>query len=292
MTFVGVDREVTVGPMPPWEACRDCSGGPAPGAVAMVAYWLESYEGIARSLGIYNCRPVRGSSSLSVHACGRAADLGVPVTAEGHEAAYEFLRRLSPHLMRLGVPYFIFNRRQWSARRDPAGELYAGVHPHADHIHLELTAEAGRRLTLATLRAVVGDFRVIDPPIEPKPPVPPVPPKPPVPPVPPKPPVPPVPPRPQGVLAVLPTLNFATVGSAPRTWLGRPGAPNHQVRALQGLLAALGLYRGKLDGLGGPATRTAVGSLQRTFRTGRPGATATLDFIVGDRTWRAALRVL
>jgi hypothetical protein len=154
--FDGVDTRVQVGPMPAWERCPGCASGPAPGAAALMAYWLEHSRPVGSSLGIFNCRPIRGSSALSVHACGRAADLGVPVNAAGHRAAYEFLRRLAPHLTRLGVCYFIFNRTQWSSTRARSGERYAGVHPHYDHIHMELTARAGRELNLATLRAVAG----------------------------------------------------------------------------------------------------------------------------------------
>ncbi|MFN2346093.1 MAG: hypothetical protein ABR616_10305 [Dermatophilaceae bacterium] len=153
--FAGVDRTVTFDGFAPWQRCTACSGGPAPGARALMAYWLETVPGVCRSLGIYNCRPVRGSTSLSMHSCGRAVDLGVPVSAAGHDAAYEFLRLISGDARRLGIQYLVFNRTQWSARRMPAGEPYRGVHPHYDHIHAELNVAAARKLTLATLRATL-----------------------------------------------------------------------------------------------------------------------------------------
>jgi len=229
----------------------------------MMAYWLEEFEPLARSLGIYACREVRGASSLSMHACGRATDLAVPVDAAGHAVAYEFLRRVANHPSRLGVQYVIFNRTHWSAVRDPAGEPYRGVHPHYDHIHLELTPAAASKLTLATIREVLGSSVTV--------------------------PVPP--PSPEGVLDVLPVLNFSRVTRSSSTWVGSRAKPNNNVRALQGLLAALGAYSGNLDGIGGPLTKAAVGTVQARFATGRPSSPSVPDYVVGDKTWRAALRV-
>lgn len=150
-------------PMPAWQSASRCVGGPRPGARALMAHWLESYDGIARSLGIYACRSVRGSSSRSVHAEGRACDLGTPVSREGHRVMYAYLALLLPQAGRLGIPYVIFDRHQWSARRPSAGAYYGGSHPHRDHAHVELTRNAGEKLTLATIRSAVGDFRGTDP---------------------------------------------------------------------------------------------------------------------------------
>jgi hypothetical protein len=154
--FDGVDVRARFDRMPGWEACRSCSGGPTPGSSALMAWWLETYPGVGRSMGIYNCRNVAGSAARSVHSCGRASDHGVPVTAAGHAVGYDFLRRLGPNAVRLGVQLVIFNRTIWSATRIPQGERYNGVHPHYDHLHVELTGDASRRLTLATCRAVLG----------------------------------------------------------------------------------------------------------------------------------------
>jgi len=150
MSAVRFDR------MPAWQGANVCTDGPTPGARALLAYWLEAYRPPGSSLGIYNCRTVRGGSTTSLHGEGRAVDLGVPVTAAGHEAMRRFLRTLAPHAYRLGIQLVIFDRTIWSARRRPTGEPYTGVHPHRDHAHVELTWNAARGLTLATLRAVLG----------------------------------------------------------------------------------------------------------------------------------------
>ena len=141
--------------MAPWQRCGDCSGGPTPGARALLAAWLE-FDPVAFSMGIYNCRPVRGSSSLSMHSCGRAVDLGVPVTASGHAVMRRFLSAIGPHARDLGVQFVIFDRRQWSSTRPAGGSYYGGVHPHRDHAHVELNRAASAGLNLATIRATIN----------------------------------------------------------------------------------------------------------------------------------------
>lgn len=144
------------GRMAPWRGATRCTGGPTDGAEALLAYWLEAYRPPGSSMGIYNCRTVRGGSTTSLHGEGRAVDLGVPVTAAGHAAMWRFLQTLAPHAYRLGIQLVIFDRTIWSARRSPQGDRYSGVHPHRDHAHVELTWNAARTLNLATLRAVLG----------------------------------------------------------------------------------------------------------------------------------------
>ena len=146
---------VTIPQMAPWQRCGDCSGGPTPGARALLAAWLE-FDPVAFSMGIYNCRRVRGSSSLSMHSCGRAVDLGVPVTAAGHAVMRRFLSAIGPHARDLGVQFVIFDRRQWSSNRPAGGSYYGGVHPHRDHAHVELNRAASSGLTLATIRSRIG----------------------------------------------------------------------------------------------------------------------------------------
>lgn len=140
-----------------WTGCSACSGSATAGARALMAYWLEVSAPTGTNLGIYACRPIAGSSALSIHACGRAVDLGVPVVPGGHPAAWALLRRVadSGRARALGFQGFIWARTAWYAT-EPAGRPYQGVHPHWDHIHAELTPAAGASLTLATLRAVLG----------------------------------------------------------------------------------------------------------------------------------------
>jgi hypothetical protein len=139
-----------------WERCSSCTGGPQPGATAMMSYFLECTP-TAINMGIYNCRNIDGSSNRSLHSCGRACDLGCRTTPEAHRSMYEFLARIAPNAKRLGIQLVIFDRRFWSTRTKPEGAKYEGRHPHRDHIHLELNERAAKQLTLATLRSVLGE---------------------------------------------------------------------------------------------------------------------------------------
>lgn len=133
-----------------------CTGSPD-GAKALAAYLLDRFEW-AFSLGICNCRPVRGGSTYSHHAACRAFDLGVPLLPGGKpntELGDAVVRLLLPHCKRLGIDHIIWNRQIWSAS-SPNGRYYGGVHPHYDHIHIGLNANAGAKLNYATLVAVLG----------------------------------------------------------------------------------------------------------------------------------------
>jgi len=247
-----------------WEGCTDCGPGPAPGARALLAYWLEQTPDVARSLGIFNCRPVRGGSSLSIHSCGRAVDLGVPVSVAGHRIAMGWLERLAPHAQSLGVQLIIFSRTSGSAR-NPWPTRYGGVHPHEDHVHIELNPRAAAELTLSTLRAVVGDVRDDQTPSVPSPT--------------------PTPSAPLGASQL--------VGSLPTVDLSSGVVRGDDVKVAQSLLAArrYGIADtfddGTPDGIGGPNTHRRLEAFQRAKGTGDSRGRA--DAIIGARTWAALL---
>ncbi len=139
----------------PWEGALRCTGGPEPGARALLAWLLERYP-TGRSLGIYNCRDVRGGSARSLHSEGRAVDYGMPmVNGRGSPTGHEIVRRLGAHGARLGLQALIYDRVIWSAR-SPNGRPYTGQAPHYDHLHIELTRQAASSMTLSTFRAVLG----------------------------------------------------------------------------------------------------------------------------------------
>lgn len=140
----------------PWQGATRCTEGPRPGARHLLAYLLELHRPPGYSLGIYNCRTVVGGSSTSTHGEGRAVDFGLPVVnGRGHAIGYTIVEALGAHGAALGVQACVFDRRVWSAA-SPEGRRYDGLHPHYDHVHIELTRTAGERLTLTTLRHVLG----------------------------------------------------------------------------------------------------------------------------------------
>ena len=132
-----------------------CSGAAQPGARALLDYCLARWPTL-RSGGIYNCRPVRGRTTMSMHGEGRAIDLMVPSASApvGSEVA-DWLVTNAPLL---GVQEVIWDRRIWVASRHAQGwQPYGGVSPHTDHVHLGLMWRAARgpqALTLAYLRTL------------------------------------------------------------------------------------------------------------------------------------------
>src|SRR3712207_3869750 len=102
-----------------YEPARKCTSGPAPGAKALMAWFIGAYSGQGgRNLGIYNCRSVVGGSTLSLHGEGRAADLGVPVGAGWATVLADKLRLNSAEL---GIQCVIYNRKIWSGSYPDAG---------------------------------------------------------------------------------------------------------------------------------------------------------------------------
>lgn len=139
------------------EGAKECTGGPSAGAAALLA-WLQCNSAPpGRSLGIYNCRSVRGSSTKSLHGEGRALDWGLPLAPDGTGTDHgrELVDLLGAHAHLLGLQCVIYDRRIWS-RRSPEGREYGGASPHYDHLHIELSRAAARDLTLATVVDVLG----------------------------------------------------------------------------------------------------------------------------------------
>jgi hypothetical protein len=129
--------------------------GPQPGAKALMTWALARYPA-GTNLGIYNVRTQRGNKLLSMHAEGRAIDVGFPVERpNGHPDGWRLAHELVEHHEALGVQAVIFARRIWSNQR-PTWRPYSGTADHFDHVHAELTREAGQLLTPAIIRAAVA----------------------------------------------------------------------------------------------------------------------------------------
>ncbi len=136
-----------------------CSGKAQAGTknlqVAINALWDYSL-----SFGIYNCRLSTAGGSLSVHAEGRAVDIGYPVLPGGiaNPLGYLLLERLKRYAWELGIQYIIWDRKSYS-RAFPNGKVYTGPNPHIDHLHIEQTWGAAKLspLTLATAYDLLGE---------------------------------------------------------------------------------------------------------------------------------------
>lgn len=117
---------------------------------------LAAYPGVARSGGIYNCRPVRGSSAVSIHSEGRALDVMMPVVGgRAHASGHELLGRLAAGADGLGLQAVIWDRRIYS-RRSPSGRAYNGSNPHVDHLHVEMVRASADSLSPSSVRSLLG----------------------------------------------------------------------------------------------------------------------------------------
>jgi hypothetical protein len=122
-----------------------------PGAKALMAWCLENYPP-GSNLGCYNPRNVRGGVALSLHAEGRAIDVGFPVSRpDGHHMGQLLAAHMAKHHADLGVQCVIFARRIWS-NTHPTWRPYTGAADHFDHVHIELTREAAAGLTTDIIR--------------------------------------------------------------------------------------------------------------------------------------------
>jgi len=129
--------------------------GPQPGAVNLYRFILaDDRWPAATGLGIYNNRLVRNGRSLSVHAEGRALDIGFPVERpDGHPEGNELADLLIEKHLELGVQQVIWARRIWSNyRADEGWRKFSGTSGyHYNHIHLELHRNAAQYLTTSMI---------------------------------------------------------------------------------------------------------------------------------------------
>jgi hypothetical protein len=237
-----------------WERATECVGSPRPGALALLAYLRSEYPS-GRSMGIYNCREVRGSTTVSIHSEGRALDWGMPmVNGKGSPEGHEIVKLLASHGSRLGIQAIIYDRRIWSAA-SPNGRNYNGIAPHYDHLHIELTRNAGQKLNLSTLYSVLGTNK--EPEVQPAP-----------------------TPSPSPAPAPTPSVPSFTPSVVCRRQVLRLSSRGACVSSLQRRLNVLGFKSGAPDGVFGNVTDGAV----RRFQADRG---LKVDGIVGPQTWGA-----
>lgn len=213
-----------------YQGASKCTGGPTSGAKALMSWFLGAYASRGgANLGIYVCKEIAGSHTVSLHGEGRATDLGTKPYAKpawGKALA----NTLVAHSAELGIQCVIFDGQIWSGTRPNAGwRTYGGRDKHRGHLHVELTWHAARTLTVARVQQVLGGTT-------------------------------PAPaPKPTDwtkvMLMALPTLSEG---------VGLKGTPSEDVQTVQVLLTARG-YSATADGRFGPVTETRV----RSFQTAR-----------------------
>lgn len=140
-------RNVQAGP---WVGTDGCGGSLLEGS-RVLREWITAYWPQVKSVGGYSCRRIAGTNTMSVHGTGRALDIMLPIdSTQPYEASADnelgdpLANWLLEHADELGIQLIIWDRKIWSSGRSPGERLYnyGGVHPHHDHIHMELNPEA------------------------------------------------------------------------------------------------------------------------------------------------------
>lgn len=136
-----------------WLGTQSCSAtGLRPGTVELKEYIAEYFPQVSHQGG-FNCRHINGNSNVtSVHATGRALDIHIPLTADGsadNDLGDPLAHWLIENSERIGIQIVIWDRTSWGPHRDVGAKerAYTGAHPHHDHLHVELSVDAGEQGT-------------------------------------------------------------------------------------------------------------------------------------------------
>ncbi len=118
-----------------------------------------------KNLGIYVCRNIKGTSTKSAHAEGRALDIGINANkAEEKVVGDALFHALIRAAHKSGIRNIIWNRQIWSEKGGPrpwTGTYKNGApkNPHTDHIHVEWTRDGSQRERLNFLELEIAILR-------------------------------------------------------------------------------------------------------------------------------------
>lgn len=140
-------------------AFEPCAAGPQPGTANLQMTIMERFP-LAMDYGIFNCRPVRGGSTLSKHGKGRAGDSGFPLLPGGvaNPQGYALVAVLRDTAWETGLETIIWDGQLWSSRW-PNGRPYVpppGGSYHRDHVHWEQITSYAKNLTLDQAEIIIG----------------------------------------------------------------------------------------------------------------------------------------
>jgi hypothetical protein len=97
--------------------------------------------------GIYNQRNIAGTNTPSLHAEGRALDIGLDVRKPTEKTIGDGLFQIFIDVAgQAGFEEIIWNRQIWSTR-NPHIHHYTGQSPHTDHVHVGFTRQASQTTT-------------------------------------------------------------------------------------------------------------------------------------------------
>ena len=102
----------------------------------------------ARFDGIYNPRNIAGTNTRSLHAEGRALDIGLSVGNPTEKTIGDSLFQIFVDTAaQAGFQEIIWNRQIWSSAH-PNIHHYTGQNPHTDHVHVGFTRQASQQTSM------------------------------------------------------------------------------------------------------------------------------------------------
>jgi MYXO-CTERM domain-containing protein len=130
---------------PAYDGGSNCSGNATPGARTLRDVLVAAFPQID-SIGIYNCRVIAGTNSMSIHGVGRALDVMIsPIGGDADNGAGDPIAAfLMTHAEEIGLQGIIFDHTIWTTSRAAGSRVraYTGSNPHVDHLHIEINEEA------------------------------------------------------------------------------------------------------------------------------------------------------
>jgi hypothetical protein len=112
-----------------------CQSGTLALGRAIKATYTE-LQTLSGPYGCYNRRKIAGASNWSLHAEGRALDIGVQESEGGQ--AWRLACELVAHRTTYGTMRVMWDRHIWSTEKpDQWRKLGASTNQHLDHIHVE-----------------------------------------------------------------------------------------------------------------------------------------------------------
>lgn len=133
----------------PWVGPSGCGGQFLEGTRVFRDWIMDNWPQV-ESIGGYSCRAIANSSSMSVHATGRAVDIMIPTDpaqsrddSADNDLGDPLANYLLEHAEEFGIQSIIWDNKIWTSSRPPGERFrtYTNTHKHHDHLHVELNPE-------------------------------------------------------------------------------------------------------------------------------------------------------
>ena len=159
---VGARVRVPYDSAPSWNPSL-CAGGFTAGGKKVKEFLTKKFSEISSIQGYACRRNTAASGTMSVHGTGRALDIFIPQAGAqaDNTKGDKVANYLVEHAQEMSIQFIIWDRSKWRAN-GTNDSPYGGPNPHIDHLHVEITEEAGR-LGPAWYRGATGGGSVDEP---------------------------------------------------------------------------------------------------------------------------------